>query len=108
MSRLLPYKSCCQELYLWDYAGPTCAFQLDFWECARDDDPISKNGLDEFWEPSRLRQMFIVEAAQSGGHHCALAEISKGSAMVGAIDHGQASNIIAQHLEAASETSSSG
>jgi hypothetical protein len=40
--------------------------------------------------------MFIVESAQSGGHHCALAEISKGSAMVGAIDHGQASNIKAQ------------
>jgi hypothetical protein len=25
------------------------AFQLDFWECAQDDDPISRNGLDEFW-----------------------------------------------------------
>lgn len=42
--------------------------------------------------------MFIVESTQSGGHRCAPAEISKGSAMVGAIDHGQASNIIAQHF----------
>jgi hypothetical protein len=42
--------------------------------------------------------MFIVESAQSGGHHSAPAEISKGSAMVGAIDHGQASNIMAQHF----------
>ena len=39
--------------------------------------------------------MFIVESAQSGGHPCARVEISKGSAMAGAINHGQASNISA-------------
>jgi hypothetical protein len=39
--------------------------------------------------------VFIVEAAEACGHHAAAAEVAYGFAMVGAIDYGQASDVMA-------------
>ena len=38
-------------------------------------------------EPSRLAHMFIVEAAEAGGHHTATAKIAESLARITAIDH---------------------
>ena len=49
-------------------------------------------------EPSMLAHMFIVEAAQAGSHHAATAKIAESLARITAIDHRQASDMMAQHL----------
>jgi len=49
-------------------------------------------------EPAGFAHVLIVESAQPGGHYSASAEIANGFAMVTAIDHGQASYVIAQHF----------
>src|SRR5579863_6593098 len=49
-------------------------------------------------KPSWLAGVFVVEAAESGGHYAAAAEVADHVAGVGAFDYGEAYNVVAQHF----------
>src|SRR5258708_29605701 len=49
-------------------------------------------------EPSRLPNVFIVEAAETSSHHAAAAQVADSFARVSAINNGQPSDVMAKHL----------